>query len=1265
MTLHPCYTMTNIQHKVRVLDGTKVSYSSWVKLFQLHSKGYKVMSHIDGTPPPAETDAEYEAWTEIDAIVLQWIYGTLSDDLLVRVLVTESTANEAWCRIKAIFLNNKGSRAAALEHEFNNLTLKSMSSLEAYCQKLKELGSQLNDVDCPVNDQRLVLQLVRGLPAEYDTVASYINQSLPTWETACSMLELEHHRQTAWETMSTPTAMAAVSTEPPHDPSNYVNKRRPNNRPGHRRPNSSSSGSSSLGPRRGSGQPQSTQLPWPQSTQLPWNSQPNRLPNWAYWCPPPCPYPTNPGWASPWAGSPMPAWPTPRGSLAHHKSGQKPSGPAVNQANLTTFNPLKPTQLGEALQTMTMDPVDDQWSMDSGATDHLTCNQGKISKPSLNCPIGSIFVGNGAFVPVRGSGSSTISTPSRNLHLNNILYTPNIIKNLIFVRKFSVDNDVSIEFDPHGSSVKDYQSGQLLSRHNSSNRLYPLTYPVTTATFFTSGTRDFWHDRLGHPGLPVLDFLSLNNIIPCTKRSRSLVCNSCQLSKHKRLPFSDSNSTTVLPFDSVHCDLWTSPVPSKTGYEYYMVLLDDFTQYTWVFPMKFKSETFSKISQFHKYIQTQFNMTIKAFQCDLGGEFDNQNFKSFAETNGLLFHFSCPHTSQQNGKSERMIRRLNEIILALLTHASLPPHFWVEALHTACYLHNILPSKLLKFTTPMTALYHRQPSYDHLRVFGCACYPNTIATRKHKLEHRSTRCIFLGYPTNHHNPRQPSSPTAPTPQPPPTPPPPPPPPPPAPSHPMITRSRASRSQHPVNLHTTAQTIVSLIPTSHIKAFSDPHWHDAMTEEYRALMDNHTWDLVPRPPDANIIRCIWLFHHKFNENGTLQRYKARLVVNGKCQQVGIDCDETFSPVVKPTTIRTVLSLAVSRGWSIHQLDVKNAFLHGDLNETVFMFQPPGFTDTTHPNYVYRLRKSLYGLKQAPRAWYDIFATYITKCGFRSTDTSLFVYKKGHDMAIYCYMLTTSSSRPLMISFSPISSLFYLVSLLLQQVVNYYLTGHIIANWQELYSILPSLVRTLHMQYNKFAYSCMPHVIHTSSSSKEFSVILKEQLLMASVSHPPNRPNSLHILTPIGGVPRLSPLTSGYCVFLGDNLVSWSSKRQATISRSSAEAEYRGVANAVAETSWLRNLLLELYVPTRKATVVYCDNISAVYLSENPVQHQRTKHVELDIHFVREKKEGQNWCSPGFTCSSRFSVCRHLHQRAFASSFQPFSVQSVHSSFYCSD
>ena len=138
----------------------------------------------------------------------------------------------------------------------------------------------------------------------------------------------------------------------------------------------------------------------------------------------------------------------------------------------------------------------------------------------------------------------------------------------------------------------------------------------------------------------------------------------------------------------------------------------------------------------------------------------------------------------------------------------------------------------------------------------------------------------------------------------------------------------------------------------------------MTDEFDALINNKTWVLVPRPPNTNVTRCIWLFKHKFKSNGDLERHKARLVVDGRSQQVGIDCGETFSPVVKPATIRTVLSIAVSKNWVIHQLDVKNAFLHGNLSETVYMQQPPGFRDRQHPDYVCLLQKSIYGLKTIP-------------------------------------------------------------------------------------------------------------------------------------------------------------------------------------------------------------------------------------------------------------------------------------------------------------
>lgn len=146
------------------------------------------------------------------------------------------------------------------------------------------------------------------------------------------------------------------------------------------------------------------------------------------------------------------------------------------------------------------------------------------------------------------------------------------------------------------------------------------------------------------------------------------------------------------------------------------------------------------------------------------------------------------------------------------------------------------------------------------------------------------------------------------------------------------------------------------------------------------------------PSQNIITGKWLFRHKLGPTGELSRYKARWVVRGFNQRFGVDYDETFSPVIKPATVRIVLSLALSRGWPIHQLDVKNAFLHGHLQETVYASQPSGFQDAARPHYVCKLKKALYGLKQAPRSWYHRFAGFIQTIGFRGckADTSLFIF-----------------------------------------------------------------------------------------------------------------------------------------------------------------------------------------------------------------------------------------------------------------------------------
>jgi hypothetical protein len=173
----------------------------------------------------------------------------------------------------------------------------------------------------------------------------------------------------------------------------------------------------------------------------------------------------------------------------------------------------------------------------------------------------------------------------------------------------------------------------------------------------------------------------------------------------------------------------------------------------------------------------------------------------------------------------------------------------------------------------------------------------------------------------------------------------------------------------------------------------------MEEEYRALLANQTWDLVPRPSGCNVVTGKWIWTIKRRADGTLECYKARWVLLGFTQRPGVDYEETFSPVVKPATVRTVLSLALSRSWPVHQLDVKNAFLHGTLTETVYRSQPAGFVDSSCPGVVCRLNKSLYGLKQAPRAWYSRFATFLLTLGFveAKSDTSLFIYHHADGVA----------------------------------------------------------------------------------------------------------------------------------------------------------------------------------------------------------------------------------------------------------------------------
>ena len=249
-------------------------------------------------------------------------------------------------------------------------------------------------------------------------------------------------------------------------------------------------------------------------------------------------------------------------------------------------------------------------------------------------------------------------------------------------------------------------------------------------------------------------------------------------------------------------------------------------------------------------------------------------------------------------------------------------------------------------------------------------------------------------------------------------------------HPMTTRSKAGiqKPNPKYALYVNTDTLVAE-PTCFSQAIKHKEWRNAMAQEFSALQRCGTWTLVPYHRAMNLLPNKWVFKIKRRADGSIERHKARLVANGFHQQSGIDYTETFSPVVKHSTIRLVLSLAVSRRWHVRQLDVQNAFLHGYLNEDVYMKQPPGFVDNQYPNYVCKLQRSLYGLKQAPRAWFQRFSEFLLQLGFQESmcDYSLFVFnQRGVYLILLIYvddiLLTGNNTTQMAWLITKLSTLF---------------------------------------------------------------------------------------------------------------------------------------------------------------------------------------------------------------------------------------------------
>nr|GEV48987.1 ribonuclease H-like domain-containing protein [Tanacetum cinerariifolium] len=341
-------------------------------------------------------------------------------------------------------------------------------------------------------------------------------------------------------------------------------------------------------------------------------------------------------------------------------------------------------------------------------------------------------------------------------------------------------------------------------------------------------------------------------------------------------------------------------------------------------------------------------------------------------------------------------------------------------------------------------------------------------------------------------------------------------------HPMVTRYRVGNNLPTQRLSLHVSSVLPL-PKSYRDAFSDSNWKNAMYDEYHALIINKTWTLVPRPTDTNIVRCMWLFRHKYHAYGTLSHHKALLVANGSTQLVGVD--DKFSLVVKPGTIRTVLSLATSRHWLVHQLVVKNDFLH---------------------------------------------AVYVRA---QATPRGMFLSERKYAVEILEreHMLNSNSSRTHVDTESKLED-----------------DGDPVSD-------LSLYARSLGA-----SFAALKRILRCGTLDYELQLFSSSTTDLVAYSD-----------ADWDVCPTMRRSTSGHCVFLGNNLLSWSSKRQPTLSRSSVEAEYRGVANDVAKICWLRNLLRDLYTPLSSTTLVYCDNYVVSFTRGLPSAMVEEFHTSLSV------------------------------------------------------
>lgn len=1021
------------------------------------------------------------------------------------------------------------------------------------------------------------------------------------------------------------------------------------------------------------------------------------------------------------------------------------------------------------------------WYLDSGASTHMTFRKDWIKdlKTTTNT---TITTANNEIVMAEGVGDVHIQFgDGRSGTIRNVLFIPGFGKNLLSIGTLT-QAGYTITYTGKHAEIRQNGSNELIARARLENGLYKIQSQACSEyaniAHKTASKTDLWHRRLGHIGLQRMQ--KLGTQIDVGKCDSLLFCKGCTIGKAKRAPFPKQSETkTTRCGELIHSDVWgPSQEPSPSGSRYYVTFTDDYSRFRFVFFIKSKNEVLQRFKEITALIKQQHG-TLGTLRSDNGGEYVSNAFRNFCNTNGIQQQFTVPYTPQQNGVAERANGTLLDMGRAMLFESGLNKTLWAEAVATACYLQNRLPTSKLGNKTPFEAWFNKKPSLDHLRIFGCNAYVHVPSQKRRKLDARAERYIFVGYSSQSKGYRLWDSATK-----------------------RITISRdvtfderwnsdasvldgsvteaaemmetmefseseldgnldiqkegegkkeegrkeekaSSESQiscdlgDDINTRTEpvgarietlradsvgvgsaqydtedefedasptlepqqyvrpqrqrrtptewwkAQHYANLAATDEPRSYNEAiqseeasEWKVAMDAELKSLKDNQTWKLCKLPNGRSAIGCRWILKRKLNADGTLNKYKARLVAKGYSQKEGIDYEETFSPVVKFNSIRIIFAIAVNNNLVLHQMDVKTAFLNGNIEEDIYMKQPEGYS--TGSDLVCKLQRSLYGLKQSARSWNQRINEVLLELGFQRCNGDNCIYTQGHEtdswtiIALYVDDLIIAARSPSHLTKikRQLESIFEMQDLGELK----YCLGLEVTHGRDSMHICQHRYITTMLERHRMADSKpvltpqdpkntleqnaddTEHVDATEYRSAVGALIYAATgtrpdiaNAVGNVSKFMEKPQKAHwdavkrILRYLNGTRDVGLFytkgnqelvgysdsnyagdletrksTTGYVFQMGTNTITWNSKRQQTVALSTCEAEYMALSHTVCEGIWTRKLLKELGFP-QPTTTIHEDNQGCIALVKNPVQHHRTKHIDVKHHFIREQVE----------------------------------------------